>query len=560
MMGKTRGYEIDYDYKEEYKGHVCSIDFEATVFHDRSELQNADNLDEFLKFYHDSGLIIPKSSSEDNISSKEIPAVKKLCQDCSLSSFNAPPLSERVYHLPNRTESKTCPLEKDFINGTYFEIRSAPAQVICMNPDCVRYLTPFSTTADGYSTPEFHDILYRGHPAIVKVTRAKYKCSSCNKRIPVQVIPGVEIALRYQLTSRLLKAIYDHCISSSGGISLPNEKMIAEGYGINRKKLSAYLKAERTAVIKNYFVKEAQKAEIVHKTHALYESTGLYAFSIMTFNDYSLTMFYQKAADTSHPAEIHNEDLMLKMAFDYKYIEMADAWLDGDFSYGYLSLNDEELTIFAHYYSAISHLDLAHTYFFYIVRLVLLYGQMLQKAPDLREFTLTAMLSEELSHYTFFHPECANSIVKDIYLFAQHSGQATLAEAAKTLLKYIADKSYRYQYIHDNQFFYDDRESLKFNELNNLQQVLEEDFAILPRVANQRNVDEYYQTSPALAIQRLLCFNEVAITQALGKFPSENLCDEDGVICKEIDFNGVSVKKLIELVVEKGLFSSSSQQ
>ena len=63
-----------------------------------------------------------------------------------------------------------------------------------------------------------------------------------------------------------------------------------------------------------------------------------------------------------------------------------------------------------------------------------------------------------------------------------------------------------------------------------------------------------------MAIQRLLCFNEVAVTQALGEFPSENLCDEDGVICKEIAFNGVSVKKLTELVVEKGLFSSGSQQ
>lgn len=74
---------------------------------------------------------------------------------------------------------------------------------------------------------------------------------------------------------------------------------------------------------------------------------------------------------------------------------------------------------------------------------------------------------------------------------------------------------------------------------------------------DEENYEEYYQTNPDLVLQRILYFNETAISQALGQSPSDFLFEEDGAIRKDIDFSdGVPVAKLAELVREKGLFAT----
>lgn len=561
-MAKAEDKYSDYVFEEEYHGHKCSMNFDINDFHSRKKLKSLDNLDEFLSYYRQSGLEAPEPFPSDRMIPTEIPANKALCQNCEHSSFRALPLSNRVYHLVDRkTEGSTCPLEKGFIKGTAFKLKTVPAdKLVCMNPDCYYYLRPIEVTADDYTTPEFHDILYRGSPAIVEVTRAKYKCPFCNGRLPVQLIPNVEIAPRYQLTARLLKEIYNYSISAAGGISLLSNKELAEGYGINRKKLAEYLKGERAELINNYLAAQARKLEEKHQSQFFrYDNPSRYAVSKMTENQCTcFAMFYCKAAVRDIRAESDDAELILKAAFDFRYVQTAEKWLTGHFSEGELPLSEDLLTIFSHYYSATEHFELAHTYFFYIVRFILLYGQMLQKAPDLRKFILTKKLADQLSSGDFFEPNHAVSLAKDIYLFAHYSGQFSLAEAAKVLIDYIDSNLDPHGSAADNKCFYDIRETWIFDEIDDLQEALTENLSKLPDISDdEESYEEYYQTNPDLVLQRILYFNETAVSQALGQFPSNFLFEEDGAIRKDIDFSdGVPVAKLAELVREKGLFAA----
>lgn len=560
-MANSSGDFEKIDFRKEYDGHNCSIDFNAEKFHDHNNLKNAESIDEFLAFYRDnSDLEIPIPFPGKDIIPSEMKATKKLCQDCKHSSAKVPPLSSRTYHLPDRTVSNVCPLEKDFIKGTVFKLKTVPYQkLICLNPDCFRYGNMVPVTPDDYATPEFHDILYMGSPSIVEVTRAKYKCPYCNKRMLCQPISGVEIAPKYHLTARLLREIYNHCISSPGGISLPAEKAIAEGYGINRRQLSSYLKEERKDLVDSYFRTLAEKYRKQHQKSKYFPISGCFCYSNFSLDtSRSLTLYFQSPNET-RSSKTTPTDLTLQSAYDYEYVQTAEKWLRGDFSSGRFDLGESHLTVFSHYFSATKHLELAHSYFFFIVRLILLYGQMLQDASDLYCFMLTREVVEALKTDKFFQPRCALSLTKDIYLFSHYIGQDKLATGAKDLIDYIESNfSRRFNDPVDNDQFYNRRTLIQStSRIDELTALLAADFSSLSEDYDEGHWEDYYQNNIDLVIQRLLFFNEASIASAIGLFPSDMLYDEDGHICGDIDFSsGISVDLLIDLVREKGLFST----
>ena len=569
-MAKLTDENKDIDFETEYSGHKCSINFNAKAFHDRSNLKNADTLEDFLSFYElYSDLDLSRLIPIKNIIPTEMKATKKLCQDCPHSSFQTYPLSSRTYHSPDCAEgiSKSCPLEKSFIKGTIFKLKTVSFRKLsCTNPDCSYYGKPIPVFPDDYTTPEFHDILYQGSPSVIEVTRAKYKCPHCHKRLSVQLIPGVEIAAKYHLTARLLREIYNNCFSSPGGISLNAEKAVAEGYGLNRRKLSAYLKEDRKQLVDSYFLALSNDYLKKHRNNYFYrfssDSFSCSTVSLAANRTICLQVYFSNSSNTVNPCKKGKTDLTLQMAFDDTYHQAADAWLCGDFTNSYSScfLDESMLTVFAHFFSATNHLELAHSYFFFIVRLILLYGQMLDRAPDLREYMLTRELSRSLRTKEFFHPSCALSLAQDISLFAYYTKQDCLAQASNDLKDYIISNSKYYSCDFSNiEYFYEQRTPIgSSQEIRGLISLLKKDFSNLSETpAQSENWYEYYQNNVDLTIQRLCFFNEAAITSAYGSFPNDCLYNEDGTLDTCADFSGgIPVSLLAELVRKKGLFST----
>lgn len=552
----------DFNFREEYAGHKCSINFNSDFLHSRHLLTSCSSIKEFLSFYREySNLDIPDPFPEESIDYSVSDACQALCMDCRHSSFHVLALSDHTYHLPDRTEGTTCPLENEFTRSVTIRLKTPYRKDLsCSDPFCKNYRQVTTITPDGYTTPEFHDILYKGSPTIVEITRWKYKCPHCNKRIPGQLIAGIEIAPRYQLTSRLLQEIYKDCISSrSGGITLNAEKAIAEGYGINRKKLSAYLKTERKELVETYFSNLAAQISRQHKMQIGFDTDSAYCCKMVTTQNYSLSLFFRAPVEEDS-AEPSTSAITLQMAFDDETIRAARAWMSGNFS-AFLNLDYDHLIVFSHYFSATEYPHLDHSYAYHLVMLVFTYGLMLQDTQvfqqELQKFLLTRELKNSLSSGDFFKLSCTKKMAEDILAFGQFTGQTALTEAGQIFLEYVASFG---RHASDKTFYRTRYYIGNLPAITNLQTQLEREFSQLPEISDAENwsescSDEFYQTNPSLAIQRLLFFNEVAVAAALKNDSIDSLFNEDGSIRKDIDFgNGIPVELLESLLHEKGLF------
>lgn len=92
----------DFDYKKEFKGYQCFVDFDACEFHDYTDLAGHGTISKFLLDHENAGFDQSNwDKPNELIDGYKVKPLQTLCQNCEHSkekNSSADPM--RTYHMP----------------------------------------------------------------------------------------------------------------------------------------------------------------------------------------------------------------------------------------------------------------------------------------------------------------------------------------------------------------------------------------------------------------------------------------------------------------------------
>ena len=355
------------DMEERFRGHKCYIDFDTEELLDRRGLEGFLTEKDFLELYKDVGFQERGGYPYATVKIETFKVLKKLCDSC--------PLGMKMV-LEHGME-KYCPLENQFSLGTVFQLKYPITRTDC--PLCGKMVERFYIDKKP-ALISLCDVRYNGGPAKLEILRQEGTCPYCKQRLPADEIPNVQVGLKWGLTIRLIRMITKHCIEE--GVWEQERRKVAEGYGISLPTVKKYVSKTCEDVRKTAERLLAYEISKPHDSRRKQECSN--TNKNLQYLEVSMTEYPLKLYFTWSTSGRTTEDIVLRAAFGTE-TDILSFWMQGDFSQPFPPrMNNDHLTLLAHYYSGTAFPDMEHIFAFNMTRLAILFGKNL-KNSDYRQ-------------------------------------------------------------------------------------------------------------------------------------------------------------------------------
>ena len=327
---------------------------------------------------------------------------------------------------------KYCPLESQFSLGTVFQLEYPITRTDC--PLCGKDVTHFYIDKKP-ALISLCDVRYNGGPAKLEILRQEGTCPYCKQRLPADEIPNVQVGLKWGLTIRLIRMITKHCIEE--GVWEQERRKVAEGYGISLPTVKKYVSKTCEDVRKTAERLLAYEISKPHDSRRKQECSN--TNKNLQYYEVSMTEYPLKLYFTWSTSGRTTEDIVLRAAFGTE-TDILSSWMQGDFSQPLPPrMNNDHLTLLAHYYSGAAFPDMEHTFAFNVTRLVLLFGKNL-RSPDYKQTVNVLIDFLNIFRKKDINPKLFNRI-EGLEKWAEEHHMTQIRKVAKGILRFRDSQS-----------------------------------------------------------------------------------------------------------------------